>query len=196
MSRTDLRLAPRAPDPFTPYTDLAGKEDWHLRKATVKEPASHRAGEIEYEVPGKQTRVRLRDDPSSGLRYFMITGPQAEDTAALLRAAVACYTHEELLAWWDQGVATDDVDDRVDAILVLGTNAPPCPDERYTTRIRAALRDPDHDVRNAAVVAAAYTEWLDLLPDLERVADEDSDEAARARAAYVAGAWKRGTLTE
>lgn len=35
-----------------------------------------------------------------------------------------CYSQHELLGWWDHAVVSNDIDDKVVAVLFLGTGAP------------------------------------------------------------------------
>ena len=84
---------------------------------------------------------------------------------------------------------SNDVDDRVDAVLFLAVGSPGTPDEEYTSRIRSALADEDKDVRNAAVVAAGYTDWSIFRSDIERGASSDSDPKARERAGLLLSLW-------
>src|SRR5262249_12614974 len=134
----------------------------------------------------------------AGCQYFIILGPDLltvgpgqERFAEGIRKEFNAWKGSELLALWDRVVASNDVDERVDAILFLAVSSPEIPDAEYASRIRSALVDEDKDVRNAAVVAAAYTDWRIFQSDIERVASSDSDPKARERAEWLLNAWDR-----
>jgi len=190
MSSRGIRIVPKTKDPMTPFVELSRQRKWHLRAAFARDPAARTAGEITYWVPDRNTIVNLRDDVITGVHYFTIDGPHEAEVAEEIRSVIESYTEPELLAWWDRGAASNDIDDKVDAVLFLGVGTPATPTDDYLNRIRAALADPDKDVRNAAIVASGYADWPVFKPDLERIADSDPDETARQRAAVVVAGWK------
>jgi hypothetical protein len=191
MSKRGVRIIPRVEDPITQLTRLALDRGWHLKKAVARDPATGENGEMVFLVPDSETWVFLRDDLFAGIHYFSIVGPDQEKIADEIKRDFNPWTASELFAWWDQGVASDDVDARVDAVLFLGVHAPEEPHEEYVLRIQAALGDKDKDVRNAAVAAAAYADWRIFRKQLEQIAAHDPDEKARERARYVVEGWAR-----
>jgi hypothetical protein len=190
MSRSGVRIIPQIEDPITQLTRLAVDRGWHLKGAVARDTASGSDGEMAFFVPDGETYIYLRDDLFVGFQYFIIVGLAQERVADGIRNEFNARKAPELFAWWDRGVASGDVDDRVDAVLFLGVNSPEAPRDEYTSRIRSALVDEDKDVRNAAVTAVGYTDWSIFRPDIERVAATDADPKARERARFLLKAWE------
>lgn len=191
MNRSGIRIIPQVEDPITQLTRLAVDRGWHLKKAVGRDVASGASGEMVFFVPDGETYIFLRDDLFVGFQYFVISGPEQEHVADKIRKEFNPRKGSELLAWWDRGVASGDVDDRVDAVLFLGVDSPETPREEYTSRIRSALVDDDKDVRNAAVVAVGYTDWRIFQTDIERIAAADPDLTARERARLLLEGWDK-----
>ena len=189
MSRRGIQIIPQVEDAITQLTRLAVDRGWHLKKAVARDMVSRASGELIFFVPDGETYIILRDDLFVGFPYFVISGPEQERVADGIRDEFNPRKGSELLAWWDRGVASGDVDDRVDAVLFLGVGSPETPREEYTSRIQSALVDEDKDVRNAAVVAVGYTNWRTFRPDIERVAATDLDPTARERARLLLDGW-------
>ncbi len=195
MSRRGIRIIPKTKDPMTPLVHHSMERGWSLEGAIPRDAARRESGELTYLVLENQTYVILREDALTGVHYFTIWGPAEAEIAREIRELVNSYTERELIEWWDRAAASDDVDDKVDAVLFLGAGAPSVPDDAINDRLRAALQDPDKDVRNAAVVGAAYADWDVLKPDLEAVAAGDPDGTIRARANVVLANWGRQEQT-
>jgi hypothetical protein len=191
MSTRGVRVIPKLKDPITRFAQIGLERKWNLKKAVARDPATRTPGEVASLVPESETWVILRDDLYAGIHFFHVRGPDEERIAADLREEFDAWTAPELFAWWDRGVAKEDVDDRVDAVLFLGVNTPYQPEEEYVKRIRAGLADPEKDVRNAAVAATAYADWRVFRPDLERLADTDPDDQARRSARYILDGWSK-----
>jgi hypothetical protein len=189
MSKRGVRFIPRIKEPIEWLVKISMERGWHLKQAVARDPATGTNGEIIYLVPDTETFVILRDDLLPGIKFCSVVGPNQDRIAAEIRGEVEPWTDQELFAWWDRGVEKDDVDDRVDAVLFLGINTSEQPDDNYVSRICTGLHDPDKDVRNAAVAAAAYADWRVFKADLARIADTDPDGKARERARYVLDGW-------
>lgn len=170
--------------------DISLERGWQLEKAIGRAPNEGISGELEYTIPGSDTIVYLRDDLLLGFPFITVIGPDQANVAADLSRDFDPWPEPDLLAWWDRAEGSGDIDDKVDAVLYLGTNAGESVDERYMTRIEKALSDPDKDVRNAAVVAAAYTDWRVFRDRLAEIAQKDLDPKARERAEHVVRGWR------
>src|SRR5262249_5427057 len=120
MSRSGIRMIPQVEDPITQLTRLAVDRGWHLKKAVGRDVTSAASGEMIFFVPDAETYIFLRDDLFVGFQYFVISGPEQERVADEIRKQFNPRKDSDLLAWWDRGVANRDVDDRVDAVLLLG----------------------------------------------------------------------------
>src|SRR6266542_4382826 len=191
MSKKGVRFIPRIKEPIAPLVKISMDRGWHLKKAVGRDPATGTNGEIIYFVSDSETWVILRDDLFAGIHFCSVVGPDQDRIAAEIRGELDPWTDQELFAWWDRGVEKDDVDDRVDAVLFLGIDSPEQPHDDYVTRICAGLQDPDKDVRNAAVAAAAYGDWRVFKAHLARMADTEPDGKARERARYVLDGWAK-----
>lgn len=189
MAKDGVRIIPRAVDPITQLIDLSIDRGWHLKRAIGRDAEAGVSGELVYYVPGSENFVVLRDDILAGIKFISILGPHPESLVDGVRAEFSAWSDEELFAWWDRAAQSADVDDKVDAVLFLGVNTPRAPHDAYVRRLRAGLGDPDKDVRNAAVVAAAFADWRLLTDDLARIARSDPDDKARERAQRVLDGW-------
>lgn len=189
---TGIKIIPTSDDPLLIFIEHSRKRRWLLEKAVARPPNSNESGEVICFDRPTQTRITLRDDALVGIRFFVIAGPAATDIANEIRSLVPSYSHAALLGWWDRAVESNDIDDKVDAVLFLGTGAPPDAQPDVRDRLLAALADPDADVRNAAIVAAGYTEWASSFRGaLERIESSDANEVARERATVVLEQWNR-----
>ncbi len=189
-SKRDIRVIPKAKGPMPVFMEHARKRRWLLEKAIAHPPKSKESGEVVYRDPASQTIITLRDDALAGFRFFIVSGSQQTEIADELRALVPSYADSELLEWWDNAVDSNDIDDKVDAVLYLGTGAPPEPRTDVSDRLLAALDDEDDDVRNAAIVGAGFTDWADVFrAQLNAMAKKDANATARSRARVVLDRW-------
>lgn len=132
-------------------------------------------------VTPEQLREALASWPV--IRYLAVLGDDAERSEALVRARIDTYTDEEL----DGFAATAATPaDRIRALHYQALAARPDHDARVAGTVESALQDPDHRVRGAAILAAAYLEWPALVPRLRELAQSDPDELVRRDAAQLA----------
>lgn len=194
MSGRGIRVIPKGQDDALTLTFIkyTGEERrvWGLTAAIAANPKKGTAGVVSYVHYATNTTVSLCHDVLLGFRYFHIEGAAEVMLARRIRGLVEPYNARELLAWWDRAVIEDDVDDKVDAVLFLGTGAPAKPTAPITKRLLTALTDPDKDVRNAAIVGMGYADWPEAFrAALEEVKRADPDKTARKRAKIVLDQW-------
>ena len=189
MSKQGIRIIPKLEKPLAPLTRMALERGWDLEKAVPRNTAEQRDGEYVFLLPKAEVYVSLHEDLLPGIKFYAVLGKEKEGVAKFLREEVDHWTESELFSWWDRAVESGDVDDKVDAVLHLGINTPEVPSADYVDRIKAGLSDPDKDVRNAAVVGAAYADWRVFREDLERIIASDADEKARERATFILNGW-------
>jgi hypothetical protein len=191
-SKRDVRVIPKSKGPMQVFLQHASKRGWLLEKAIARTPKSKESGEVVLRDLPSQTIVTLRDDALAGFRFFIVCGRLQTKIAEEIRGVVPSYSDSELLQWWDGAVASNDIDDKVDAVLYLGTGSPPEPRKNVSDRLLAALDDNDDDVRNAAIVGAGFTDWADVFRDkLTEMAKKDSNATARKRARVVLDRWDK-----
>jgi hypothetical protein len=187
---TGLRRVPRVEDPSFEFRQVAIDLGWLLKEVRDPEPEAGKWLEYVFLDEASGTGVYCIAHQIVGFWYVTAHGPREVEVAALLSERLNCWTDPEMFTLWDQGVANDDVDDRVDAVLLLGVSAPMQPELGYQERLLAALGDDDSDVRNAAVQATTCRGWPVFRPVLERLRDEDVDEVVRQRASIILENWR------
>lgn len=117
---------------------------------------------------------------TSGREVSVVTlsGPRADDAAALLETRVDCFSPEELLDASDRA-PPEDLDL---ALLRLVAGAPDGPDGAVIERVARALEADRADLRRAALQAMVIRPWSAFLPLAERAAGHDVDEETRMQA--------------
>jgi len=122
--------------------------------------------------------LRYAEDPVSRHSYVEVWAAnqdKADTLAALAAERLDAWGEDELLESTD---ATDPMT-RAVAVIRTGLASPEQFDERFFSRIRSGMSDPDRRVREAAIYATAYTGWpqyVQILQDMER---SDPDSALR-----------------
>ena len=128
--------------------------------------------------------LRYAEDPVSRHSYVeaWATDQDKADTFAELAAErLDAWGEDELLKSFD---ATDPMTRAVAAIRI-GLASPEQFDERFFSRIRTGMSDPDRRVREAAIYATVYAAWsqyIQILQDVER-SDPDTELRQDARKA-------------
>jgi hypothetical protein len=129
--------------------------------------------------------IHFLQDTYYGYPYYVLTGGLeriVEALAAQAEADLRPFTIEELCDVHDQA---EDVGQRVMSGYLLGIAGSAAYDERVFTRISAALENGDAKAREVALHAIEYADYPEFLPILTRIAQHDSDDGLRARAAAM-----------
>ncbi len=109
--------------------------------------------------------------------------PEEIDSAvALFEAHPGVLTFEDLI---QQATSTRDPESEAEAVARAGLGAPLVADARFTDTIQNASASPHTRVREGALWAMAYTEWIDFSGTLEQIARSDPDEFLRDFATRV-----------
>ncbi|MGW6907720.1 hypothetical protein [Streptomyces sp. NPDC054940] len=105
------------------------------------------------------------------------------DLEAMVTSDLAAYSPDELIAELDDH---SDPEERASTVIRAGLGAPPRFDERFFTRIRAALDD-DPKVWHSALLAIAYTPWPEYADPIARAIEHEPDEDLRETLRVLAG---------
>ncbi|MCB9647447.1 MAG: HEAT repeat domain-containing protein [Deltaproteobacteria bacterium] len=184
-----VRLVPRVDDAEQAFMAAMDELDWLLIEVKPRDEESGQSFEMIYGDESSGDVATFTQHMTLGLRIIAVTGPRSDEVADLLRERLDAWPRQAMLELWARGVAEDDVDDRVDAVLLLGVCAPATEDPELASPIQDALEDANEDVRNAAIVAVTFPGWERFRPMLEHIAANDPDEVARQRAQLVLKNW-------
>lgn len=129
----------------------------------------------------------------SGVFETQFIGFYGPSAAELSQAAASVLEHWPLSAvieLWDEADAVRDpspigVQRRIDLVRALAIAAPRIVDGGVLSRLRDGLRDPDSRVRHAAVLAATFTDWDEVFPDIARLAETEPDGDTRRAAVAI-----------
>jgi len=135
--------------------------------------------ELDYQSRSEDIKLTYSEDPITECKFVTVSGADRDKACALIQKQMDTWTADEMIEAWK---AAPHDSARISAVLRLGVGAPCEYDARFAQLLREALTDQDRAVRDAAVVAAAYTRWPELDGDIEAMAAHDSDETCRERA--------------
>jgi hypothetical protein len=140
--------------------------------------------ELEYASDGTFDDVRLVyvEDSISECCYAIVSGADAEAAKTLIRRKIPYWTPEEMFEAWKS--APHDTA-QILAILRIGVGAPATYEESFACYFREALAHADESIREAALAALGYQDWPEFDDELKHIAECDSSERCRNRAAYM-----------
>lgn len=127
---------------------------------------------------GPATLLHYAEDPVSRHSYIEAWGNDqkvAEALATLAQERLDVWDEEEML----ESIGATDPMTRAVAVIRAGLASPEQFDERFFSRIRSAMSDPDRRVREAAIYATTYTTWPQYISALRDVAENDPDPERR-----------------
>lgn len=116
------------------------------------------------------------EDHITGLRYLVIRGTDVDKTVRRLRKLLSTVTHTDALHALKDA---NNRDDKLLALYQLGAAAPEKANSRVVAAFKRALKDPDPDLRYAALVAIAYSGWPEMKEVVHRTMEEDPSETVR-----------------
>ena len=131
------------------------------------------------------------DDPVAGIRFVFLAGSDP--------ATAAQYERElrEALEPWSESDLINEVASAptgpacARAVLRAASGAPREPDARFEKLIRAALRDPDPQMRKVGILAVTYVGWRVFQTELVDLLENDSDAEVRDMCAAALRAFER-----
>ncbi|GGK74525.1 hypothetical protein [Mangrovihabitans endophyticus] len=143
-------------------------------------------------VAGLIREVTWRLSPSNFLHYGLdapthrsyvqVTGSEDEAVAefsGIVSEYLDVADDDALISAAD---AARTVDERREALIVLGMGAPLTVDTRFASRLDEGLHDNAESVREGALYGAAYALWPPLMTSVRRMAADDPAEAIRRQA--------------
>lgn len=162
------------------FEDYAFAAGWRLHEV-VDADEQHPYEEV-WAMRDGHSAVHYIEDGLLGLLYVIVMGEQAAELDASLRRGLNTVRPEVALAWLEDATWAGA---RVQAVAYLAAAA----DQAAPDVIHAferLMHDPDADVRRAALFAATYPRWPQLLAPVQGVAEHDTDSDVRAAAEEVA----------
>ncbi|GAA3636078.1 hypothetical protein ACG5V6_09455 [Streptomyces chitinivorans] len=140
---------------------------------------------------GEELMLHYREDVITKSPCAFITGSderRVDRVAHFLETQIRPASLEDLL---DAAEAVQNLpEDYSLAVLRLGLGAPAYFDERFAARIQDAAWSSNVEVRKAAAWATSYVEWVQFVPMLTKMAEEDPSEEVRRVAMRILGAYK------
>jgi hypothetical protein len=162
------------------FEDYAFDAGWRLHQ--VVDADQERPYEEIWAVDDGQSAVHYIEDELLGLLYVIVMGENARELDTGLRRGLDTVRPEVALGWLEDATWAGA---RVQAVAYLAAAAEqPAPDLIHA--FDRLMRDPDADVRRAALFAATYPRWPELLTLIRSVAKHDTDSEVRAVADQVA----------
>jgi hypothetical protein len=139
-------------------------------------------------LPGDRGAVHYIEDHLLGVPYAVVTGGDEEAVAADITSGVATISLEQALEMVRWAKTSDE---RIDAVSFLAAAAPVEADPDAVEAFAALFRDPEPDVRQAAVFASSYPSWRELDEALEQMQRVDPEARLREAAAQALQAIRR-----
>jgi hypothetical protein len=162
------------------FEDIAFGHGWRLHQV-VDADEKHPYEEV-WSVAQGASAVHYIEDGLLGLLYVIVMGEEVDELEASLRRALETVRAEDALGWLEDATWAGS---RVQAAAYLAAAAEqPTPD--LIAAFDRLMHDPDADVRRAAIFAATYPEWPQLLAFVKNVARHDADDGVRAAAEEIA----------
>ncbi|MGW4045203.1 hypothetical protein [Streptomyces sp. NPDC004721] len=158
---------------------------WKVREVRQADPEEA----TEYRVvwaANPQLLLHYIEDEIPERSFVFVIGSDAElvhGAAGVFEEHLNALTLEELIADVDGAVLSPE---RLsDAVLRAGVGAPREFDERFFTRIDAALRHPDPQVREGALWAVTYSPWSQYRERVLEMSRSDPDQQLREAASIL-----------
>ena len=126
------------------------------------------------------------EDAFHGLRYVIFQGPDKNKIAAHLVSELEHFDSSDILRLWDNA---SNLQVKIEAANALGVGAPIEPDSEFIKRITEGFFHSDSNVRYAAVLAAAYTQWDNFLSLFEQLSQNDPVDEIRTAASNIQNAY-------
>jgi hypothetical protein len=173
-------------------TKLATRFHWRRVSDIPASPDRAIGRQVAWEI-AEILALHYIEDAIGSWRYLVVSG--ADKRAA---EAVAAVVREHLDHWSVQGLiervrAEDDLAERARLIVGVGLAAPKEFNESVYTLIDVSMRDSEKGIRYAALWAAAYTEYRELVPAIANMARNEPIQAIQERAEIILEAFGDGS---
>jgi hypothetical protein len=136
---------------------------------------------IAWDGPWPGLQVYYVDDHNIRVPYLIITGPDSEQATEEVMESLPSYSIDTMLADALEAADGEAKKTSIRRLAVLGAATET--DPNILAIFDAAFLDPDPAVRRLAAGATTYPAWREFEPRLELLAEKDTDESVRERAA-------------
>lgn len=188
----EQRLVPRHPDPGATF--LRGGKELGLLLGSIVPSHQGLVEETSYYDPNDGSTMSYRVDRMTLVPHIAISGTRAEEFREWAIAALDCWTMDQSFALARRALESGDVDDMVDALLVLFISCPPAAliTDAWIELALEFLRHEDADVRDSAVAGAFFGFWRHpmIQAEIGKMLEHDPSEAVRSRAAVLEKGWR------
>ena len=168
------------------FNHAAVERGWRLH--VVVEAGADVPYEEVWSVDLDASAAHYIEDALLGVSYVLAMGTNEEGVAQEIESVLATVRPRDAIEWTRQEAAKQD---RLRAISYLASAATVTEEVEVTQAFARLLEDPDPDIRQHAIFAAAYPSWPELDPLLERVRATDPEPGIRAAADQALAAIRR-----
>lgn len=155
--------------------ELARRLRWKSDKQFNREAERYDTGQRAWKVDS-ETRVVLSANAPVAFSSLTVEAPDPTRVAELLEKAFACYDDAEIFHALRAAQTSDEL---IAALHLLGASAPRKFDPVVAEEVRRGAENGDAQVRLAAVVAASWLGWSELLQVVEHIAEHDPELVVR-----------------
>lgn len=142
------------------------------------------------------SRISCRVERVTRVPHVAMSGPRTDEFRAWTLSVLDCWTETEMFDAARRALGAREVDDMVDALVVLFISCPPVAllTASWIELALEFLRHEDADVRDSAVAGAFFGFWRDrgIQEEIETMFQHDPSEAVRRRAAVLREGWRPG----
>lgn len=187
----ELRVVPRDPDSGVKFLQV--EHDLGIWLRSIAPSHSIWAEEVVFFDLQDGSRIARRVDVLTSVPHVAMWGPRAGAFREWAVSALDCWTEREMFLSAREALRHGDVDDLVDALLVVFISCPPTKEisQPWVSLALEFLRHEEPDVRDSAVVGTFFGFWRN--PRVQAAIDDilvrDPSEAVRARAAILQKGW-------
>ncbi|HEY0603508.1 MAG TPA: HEAT repeat domain-containing protein [Herpetosiphonaceae bacterium] len=176
----DVRIVIKPSAEEEDITAFAARQGWHF----VEElgPTEQQPYQKIWTVPDHQTSVYYIEDFILNIRYFVVAGDQPQPVIDQIQSGLEVYSRADVLELVE---TSRELNRRVLAIHRVAGIAPHEFDQEIFDCLQRAMRDPEVDMRRAAIFATTYAHWPEFQASLERLQASDDDPSVRELAEHV-----------
>lgn len=135
--------------------------------------------------------ITYYEDAGLLIELFLVEGPDREDVARRLRERLRMYTPDDMPGLFASMAHPDDMVEISHYLAILAAVAPPEADSTLLELFRQGFGHPDEIVRRRAALFSTVPRWPELRVMVERLADEDPEDAVREAAAVALRSFER-----
>jgi hypothetical protein len=149
--------------------------------------ASRKSDRLRVLKAAPDTTVTLVEDPIIGLRYIVVSGPNAAVATGHIRRTIKLVSRDAILAQANDAAGFDAESQAGRRLLaVAGESFDP---HVFALLDRKFFSNPDPRIRADMIKCFSYAGWKELRPLIERLAASDSHPDVKAFARTALAAW-------